>query len=136
MDFALPEEVRMMRASARKFVEREFFPLEKEYVLTEKFDKELLRSILLKAKKEIGLWSLEAPVEDGGAGLGLVATSVCHEEAKRTAIPFFWGGGGDRGLQHMGTPWQKEKYYYPSLFRGRCRWRFAGHQDQSCPGWR
>ncbi len=124
MDFALPEEVRMMRATARKFVEREFFPLEKEYLKTEQLDKELIRSILLKAKEEIGLWSLEVPVEDGGAGLGLVATSVCHEEAKRTVIPFMWGGGGDRGLQTRGTPEQKEKYYYP-MIQGKIRGTIA-----------
>ena len=85
MDFALTEELKMVKKNVREFTERELFPLEQEFCLSGHLplDKRL---DLERRGREIGFWALDVPVADGGAGLGQLAMCVIHEDRKSTRL--------------------------------------------------
>lgn len=127
MDFELPEEIRALRETVRKFVDRELIPVECDSM--EGLDlKPALRASLEKKAKELGLWLLDVPEEYGGAGLGMLALVIVWEELGRTvALPP--RGPGVFGPEVMPllftlTPEQKERYLLP-VVRGEKRTAFA-----------
>ena len=89
MDFNLPEELQILKATVRKFVDRELIPLERECRPEgEDMPEQFIKPLQEKAKA-IGLWLLDVPQEYGGAGLDLMSRCVIMEEVARTiAIPF------------------------------------------------
>jgi acyl-CoA dehydrogenase len=61
MDFAMPEEVELLRKAVRDFVQKEAEPL------AEQIDKEgRIPSSLLKQAAELGLFGLSIPPDYGG----------------------------------------------------------------------
>lgn len=90
MDFDLPEEIRQLKDTVRKFVDRELIPLEGRSLEDWDLQPEIRASLEAKAK-DIRLWLLEVSEEFGGAGLGLLANVVVWEEvARTTALPPLW----------------------------------------------
>lgn len=128
MDFELPEELRMLKETVRRFVDRELIPLEREFrPETEEMPERFLRPLQEKAKA-IGLWMLDVPQEYGGAGLGLLPRCVIQEELGRTAvIPFreneVFGPQLKPVLLYCNQE-QKERFLFPVL-RGEMRVCFA-----------
>ena len=57
MDFAIPEELRMLRDSTRRFVEQELLPLEALYANEADIPDDVRASLQAKAK-ELGFWAL------------------------------------------------------------------------------
>ncbi len=129
MDFNLPEEIQILRATVRRFVDKELIPLEREY----RHDSEgpmpdrLLKPLQEKTKA-MGLWMLDVPAEYGGAGLGLLPRCIIHEEIARAAsLPF-------RSLELFGpevrpvlfycSDEQKERFLKPVL-AGEMKFCFA-----------
>lgn len=127
MSFELPEEIRQLKETVRRFVDRELIPVETHSM--EGADlKPALRASLEEKAKALGLWHLDVPEEYGGAGLGLLANVVVWEELARTvALPSRGPGvfGPEvRPILFTLTPEQKEKYLFPVL-RGEKRTAFA-----------
>ena len=129
MDFDLPEELQVLKRTVRRFVDSELIPLEREY----RHDGEgpmpehLLKPLQEKAKS-MGLWLLDVPAEYGGAGLGLLARCVIHEEVWRSAVLPFRGqelfGPEVRPVLFHCNEEQKERFLMPVL-RGEMRFCFA-----------
>jgi acyl-CoA dehydrogenase len=127
MDFELPEELRQLKETVRRFVDRELIPIEMSSM--EGVDlKPALRASLEQKARDLGLWQLEVPEEYGGAGLGYLGLAVVWEELARTvALPSRGPGifGPEvRSVLFGLTPEQKERYLYP-VIRGEKRTAFA-----------
>jgi len=116
MDFALSEELKMLRTTVRQFIEKELFPLEQDYLRTEQIDSGTYKALQNKAR-EIGLWAIPVPKEYGGTGMSTLATNIVEEESKRTVIPFFFMGSIPHAVKfsHRCTPEQRDKYLKPLM---------------------
>jgi acyl-CoA dehydrogenase len=87
MDFELPEEIRLLRETVRKFVDRELIPIEMHSMEGPDLKPEVKTALEAKAR-ELGLWKLDTPAEFGGQGLSLLALAVVWEEVHRSiALP-------------------------------------------------
>jgi len=122
MDFNLSEELEMIRENVRKFVERELFPLEKQFCIDGSLPLEKRKELERKGR-ELGFWSLELPEEYGGAGLGAMGMTVIFEELYRSPLLFKFGGSPEPALYACNDA-QKEKYFYP-VIRGEKRSCYA-----------
>ncbi len=78
MDFALDDDLAMVRDMARGFAENELMPRAAQHDRRESLDPELFGKI-----GELGLWGLTIPEEYGGAGLGNLALSAVLMELNR-----------------------------------------------------
>ena len=111
----LPEEIRMLRDTLRRFMEQEVKPIEDKlphdaYTL----EPEPLRALQAKARA-LGLWCLETPAEHGGAGLNLLAQCIAAEETSKCRMGAYIAGCGAFGFDPpnviwKGTPEQIRKY--------------------------
>jgi len=127
MDFELPEDLRILKATLRAFVDKELIPVEMTS-MDGAIMRPAVRSALEEKAKKLGLWHLDVPEEYGGQGLNLLGMSVVWEEIARTiAMPPRGPGvfGPDiRPVLFTLNPAQKEKYLYPVL-RGEKKTAFA-----------
>ncbi len=119
MDYELPEELRMMRDTVRRFIDSEIIPHEREAYDGPELKPDFREKWEARAK-ELGIWQIDVPEEYGGMGLGLLARVVLWEETGRTiAFPRRkgWIFGHDISpilLQYLRDD-QKEKYLWPIL---------------------
>jgi acyl-CoA dehydrogenase len=127
MDFELPEEIRALKDTVRKFVDRELIPIERDTM--EGLDlKPALRAELEKKARDLGLWMMDIPEEYGGLGLSMLGQVVVWEEMARTiAMPP--RGPGIFGPEPMPLLFtlneeQKQRFLLPVL-RGEKRTAFA-----------
>jgi len=129
MDFQLPEELRMFKATLRKFVDSELIPIERQTITAEgeEVKPEFLGKLQLRAK-DLGIWMMEVPEEHGGAGLSLFQRTVVTEELSRTiALPARGEGITGPSVRHILytlTGELKERYLLPVL-RGEKKVAFA-----------
>jgi acyl-CoA dehydrogenase len=127
MDFTLPEELRMMQETLRRFVDSELIPHEREISDAEGVRPEWLPRLEARAK-ELGIWMMEVPEEHGGIGLSVLGCAVVWQELSRTAaLPvrnIQITGPTVRGILYGLTGALKEKYLLPTL-RGERRSCFA-----------
>ena len=87
MDFELPQEIRMLKDTMRRFVDRELIPIEMHAMDGPDLKPEIRQELEAKTR-ELGLWLLEVPAELGGQDLSLLAMAVINEELARTvAVP-------------------------------------------------
>src|SRR4051812_34573426 len=90
MNFELPDEMRMLKDTVRKFVDRELIPVERQ-ARDERHPHKLkaeLRAHLAGKAEELGLAGYDVPVEYGGLGMGLVAkVTVWAELSRSIALP-------------------------------------------------
>jgi acyl-CoA dehydrogenase len=118
VDFALGDEERAIRDTARDFITREVMPLEQEVLRRERAHgpglmRDELRELQLKARK-FGFWGLDTPPEYGGMGLPAVVQSLIWTEVGRTFVPFRFGGEADNILFHANEE-QKREYLVPTI---------------------
>ncbi|MCP5021043.1 MAG: acyl-CoA dehydrogenase [bacterium] len=78
MDFALTEELAMIRDEAQNFAENELMPLATEHDRNAKIDPSVFAKM-----GELGLWGLTIPEQYGGVGMNNVALSLVLEEINR-----------------------------------------------------
>jgi acyl-CoA dehydrogenase len=102
----LPEELRMLRDTIRRFMAEEVRPAEDKlphdaYTL----EPEPLRALQAKARA-IGLWLFETPAEHGGAGLSLLAQCVAAEEAAKCRMGMYIAGAGAFGFDPPNVIWK------------------------------
>ncbi|MEY4500748.1 MAG: hypothetical protein RIS52_638 [Pseudomonadota bacterium] len=120
MNFELEEDHRMLRDLVQKFVRQELMPLEAAVLEREALtgDGDLTageRSDLDKVSKELGLWSLDAPVQDGGMGMPHVALVAVNEALGSTVAKYFLPPDSPN-LQMLAAtvnPQQREAYLAP-----------------------
>jgi acyl-CoA dehydrogenase len=87
MDFELSEELRMLQAQLRRFVDKEIIPIERDAYEGPDMKPEV-RARLSEMTRKMGLWHYGTPVEYGGQGLGMLARAVVWEQMGRTiALP-------------------------------------------------
>ena len=127
MDHQLPEELRLLQETVRRFVDRELIPIERESMEGSKLRPDIHADLVEKAKA-VGLWLYDVPEEYGGQGLGLLARTVVWAELARTvALPSrnanIFGPIVSPILYYLNDE-QKERYLHPVL-RGELRHCFA-----------
>jgi acyl-CoA dehydrogenase len=87
MDFGLPEEIRILKDTLRRFVDQELIPIEMQSMDGPDLKPDVRKKLESKAR-ELGLWLLEVPAELGGQDLSLLGLAVITEELARTvALP-------------------------------------------------
>jgi acyl-CoA dehydrogenase len=86
MDFNLPEELTMLRATVRGYVDRYLRPLEQQVEEEDHLDGAVFRELRLKAV-ELGLYAHNIPEALGGGGLNMLGQVVVGEELGRTSMP-------------------------------------------------
>ncbi|MFI4997393.1 MAG: acyl-CoA dehydrogenase family protein [Hyphomicrobiales bacterium] len=119
----LPEDMVMLRETARRFMRQEIQPAEDKlpHDATE-LPADVLKPIQAKARG-LGLWQVESPAEWGGAGLSLLGQSVVAEESSQCKmgayIPACHAFGWDPpNAIFLGRKDQIEKYAVPTLDAG------------------
>jgi acyl-CoA dehydrogenase len=127
LNFDLPEEIRMLRDTVRKFVDREMIPIERTARDGHKLKPEVRAALTAKAKA-LGLSGYDVPREYGGLGMGLVAKATVWAELGRTiALPSrgvdVFGPNVSPILYHLNDE-QKKKYLEPTI-RGELSWCLA-----------
>lgn len=127
MDFQFPQELEMLRDSAKRFVEQELMPLEARY--SQEADiPDQVRADLQNKAKELGFWAFDLPQEYGGGGIGKLGMCLVFEELARCMVPAF--RAPTVFTPYLGpvlfecNPRQKEKYLGP-VIRGEKRTCFA-----------
>jgi len=127
LNFDLPEEMRMLRDTVRKFVDRELIPIERTARVNNKLKPEIRADLVAKAAA-LGLSGYDVPREYGGLGMGLVAkVTVWAELSRSIALPSrgvdVFGPNVSPILYHLNEA-QKAKYLLPTI-RGELNWCLA-----------
>jgi acyl-CoA dehydrogenase len=132
-NFELPEDIRMLRDTVRKFVDRELIPIERTTRENDKLKPEVRAHLTAKAK-DLGLAGYDVPQEYGGLGMGLVAKVTVWAELGRTiALPArgvdIFGPNVSPILYHLNDE-QKQKYLLPTI-RGDLNWCLAQTEPEA-----
>ena len=119
MDLQLPEELRMLKDTLRRFIDREVIPIEREAYDGPEMVPEIRERLEAKAK-ELGIWGIDVPESLGGLGMGLLARVVVWEESGRTiAFPrrkkWIFGPDVSPLLAEYANEEQTEVYLKPCL---------------------
>ncbi len=114
MDLKIPEELRMVQTTVRKFVENEIIPYEREYHDDFELPDEI-RLPLREKVKELGLWNLGTPTEFGGGGLNILGLLLAENETRKTWLSTRLFESGANPLLYGASDYLKEKYLYPTL---------------------
>jgi acyl-CoA dehydrogenase len=127
LNFDLPDEIRMLKDTVRKFVDRELIPIERTSRVGHKLKPEVRAHLRAKAQ-ELGLTGYDVPRAYGGLGMGLVAKVTVWSELGRTiALPSrgveIFGPNVSPILYHLDEA-QKQKYLLPTI-RGELKWCLA-----------
>jgi acyl-CoA dehydrogenase len=124
MDYEFPENLRLMRDTARRFVKNELEPISQKVEEEEKVPESVVQKM-----REMGFFGLSIPEEYGGMGLGTLGECVMNEEFGKSNACFRSrfgtnNGIGSQGILIDGTPEQKEKYL-PRIASGEWTAAFA-----------
>jgi acyl-CoA dehydrogenase len=127
MDFELPEELRILKAGLRRFVDSELIPIERQTTEGEYIKPDYLQRFQQRAK-ELGIWQLEVSEEYGGGGMSVLGCAVVWEELSRTiAIPARGEGitgPAPRAMLYALKGEMRDRYLFP-LLRGEKKVCFA-----------
>lgn len=133
MDFELPEEIRLLRETVRRFVDEELIPVEMESMEGPDLKPGYKEKLEAKAR-ELGLWKLDTPAEFGGQGLSLLALAAVWEEVSRSiALPNRGDGvfgPSPRPILLRLPEHMKARYLYPIL-EGKKRAAFAQTEPEA-----
>ncbi|QCS64477.1 acyl-CoA dehydrogenase family protein [Achromobacter denitrificans] len=127
MNFEIPEDLRMLRDSARRFVDEYLLPLESLYSDAPDIP-DSVRSDLQAKAKELGFWGFDLPEEVGGGGVSVLGACLVYEELARCNVPSFRAPSPFTPylgpVLFKGSPEQRDKYLMP-VVRGDKRTCFA-----------
>ncbi len=120
MDFMLTEEQKMIKASARAFMEGEIIPIVGEY---EQKYRPLPKEIAIEVMKKLvplGYIGGLVPEDGGGEGMDYVSYAILTEELARawgslTVMTIVDAAAGPLDLYYSGSEEQKAKYLPPAL---------------------
>jgi len=124
MDFEIPENVRLMRDTVRRFVKNDLDPISQQVEEEGKIPEPIVQKM-----RDLGLFGLSIPEEYDGMGLNTLGECVLNEELGRVNVAFRSrfgtnNGIGSQGILIDGTPEQKTKYL-PRIARGEWTAAFA-----------
>ena len=110
MDFTIPEDLRMMQETIRRFVEKDLEPISRQVE-----EEGTIPEGIVQKMRELGLFGLPIPEEYGGLGLGTLGEILVYEELTKTNACFrsrigTSNGIGSVGILMDGTEEQKQKY--------------------------
>ena len=110
MDFELPEQHQILRATVREYCERAVKPFAKRWDEEQRFPHEIVPGLA-----ELGLLGIRIPEDYGGAGMDMLAYAVCVEECARVdgSLALTVASHNGLGTGHVlrfGTEAQKRKY--------------------------
>jgi alkylation response protein AidB-like acyl-CoA dehydrogenase len=122
MDFAIPQDLKMVQSLVRDFVSDQLKPLERD-ILGRAADLSDSRASLppeteeklVKMACDLGLWGINVPEEVDGGGLGVLCSSLVEEELAQTVVPFNFGDVSPILFECNAE--QKETYLQPVLRR-------------------
>ena len=102
----LPQEMRMLRDTVRRFMQEEVKPVEDklEHDAYEPPPEQL--AALQKKARALGLWLFETPAEQGGAGLNLLGQCVAAEETAKCRMGAYIAGCGAFGFDPPNVIWK------------------------------
>ncbi len=117
LNFALGEELEMLRASVRSFAINRIAPIAAETDLKNEFPAYLWREM-----GDLGILGVTVPEEYGGAGMGYLAHTIAMEEVSRASasIGLSYGAHSNLCVNQLklnGTDAQKRRYL-PKLLSG------------------
>ena len=125
MDFDLPEDLRLLQETVRRFVDKELIPLEGRSLDGAELKPEIEQHLIRRCK-DIGLWQVDVPEEYGGQGLGLLARAVIWAELGRTvALP-------PRGVRILGPEVRPVLYALEGEMRERYLLPVMRGEKESC----
>ena len=121
MDFTIPDDLRMLQQTVRRFVQEELVPRERE--LQEELPSDEQQKLKQMAK-DMGLFMMHVPTEYGGGGVETLGMALVLEETAKTIVESEYLLGIDQPINLMfhSTPEQMERYLYP-VVRGE---RYGG----------
>jgi acyl-CoA dehydrogenase len=124
MDFEIPENLRIMQDTIRRFVNQDLEPISQKVEEEDQIPEEIVQKM-----RELGLFGLAIPEEYGGLGLGTVGECLVYEELSKTNAAFrsrigTSNGIGSMGILFDGTEEQKKKYL-PKIASGEWTSCFA-----------
>ncbi len=124
MDFELPESLRLIKETIRRFIKTELEPISQKVEEEEKIPEEIVQKM-----RELGLFGVSIPEEYGGMGLNTLGECVINEEFGKINACFRSrfgtnNGIGSQGILIDGTPEQKKKYL-PRIASGEWTAAFA-----------
>jgi acyl-CoA dehydrogenase len=110
MDFEIPENLRIIQDTIRRFVNQDLEPISQKVEEEDHIPEEIVQQM-----RELGLFGLAIPEEYGGLGLGTVGECLVYEELSKTNAAFrsrigTSNGIGSMGILFDGTEEQKQKY--------------------------
>ncbi len=113
MEFALTEDQRLIKQTAREFADEQLAPLAAEYDLSEEFT-----APQAKMLGDMGFLGMMVPEEYGGAGLDTVSYVIAMEEVSRACASTSVTMTVQNSLvcwpiDHFGNDEQKRKYLVP-----------------------
>jgi len=117
MDYEIPESIRMMLDTIRRFVRQDLEPISQKVE-----DEDRIPDNIVQAMRELGLFGLSIPEAYGGLGLGVLGECMVYEELSKVNACFRTrigtnNGIGSQGIVIDGTEEQKETYL-PRLASG------------------
>jgi len=124
MEFELPEEIRLMRETVRRFVVQRLEPLAAKIEEEDEIPTEVVEEM-----KGLGLFGMAIPKEYGGLGLSALAECVVYEEISKAnasvRLRFSTNNGiGSLGIVYDGTGEQRLRYL-PRIASGEITAAFA-----------
>ena len=124
MDFEIPENVRLMRDTVRRFVKNDLEPISQQVEEEDRIPEPVVQKM-----RDLGLFGLAIPEEYDGMGLNTLGECVLNEELGRVNVAFRSrfgtnNGIGSQGILIDGTPEQKTKYL-PRIASGEWTAAFA-----------
>ena len=124
MDFEIPEELKIMQSTVRRFVEQEIMPISLKIEEDDRIPEPVVEKM-----RQMGLFGMSIPEEYGGLGLNTLGECVVYEEISRgnasIRTRFSTNTGiGSLGILYDGTEEQKKKYL-PDIASGKKTVAFA-----------
>ncbi len=110
MDFEIPENLRLMVETIRRFVKQDLEPISQQVE-----DEDRIPDHIVQKMRELGLFGLAIPEEYGGLGVGALGECLVYEELTKTNACFrsrigTSNGIGSMGILFDGTEEQKQRY--------------------------
>ncbi|MCB2190162.1 MAG: acyl-CoA dehydrogenase family protein [Deltaproteobacteria bacterium] len=118
MDFEIPENLRLMTDTVRRFVKKDLEPISQQVEDEDRIPEEIVQTM-----RELGLFGLSIPEEYGGLDVGTLGECLVYEEMSAVNACFRTrvgtnNGIGSQGIAIDGTEEQKQ-YYLPKLAAGK-----------------
>jgi acyl-CoA dehydrogenase len=124
MDYEIPENLRLMVDTVRRFVKQDLEPISRQVE-----DEDRIPEDVVQTMRDLGLFGLAIPEEYGGLEVGLLGECLVYEEMSKANACFRTrigtnNGIGAQGIIMDGTPEQKQRYL-PKLASGEWTGCFA-----------